>query len=166
MTAPITSLPGVLDALFVHAQAVVEAETPPAGTEPAGAFDGPASKNVPQTYLVIGYAGGGPNPQAPVASSSALTDLSLQQERETYAVVCHASTFVGNADATFKSLRDRLYSLLAALEARLVADRRLGGACMRARVEVIDYVPSISPKGPTVVVPFHVQIEAMRGATR
>lgn len=147
-----SSIPAAIDALFAHAEAVA------ADVPGAAAYDGPRRKTTAQTYLVIGYAAGA---QQAAEGDARIADLGRSQDHESYAVACHATTWAGNGE--FKPLRDDAFALVAALAARVAADRRLGGAVMQATVAApVDYRPSVEDGKPTVVVPFHVQIDAMR----
>lgn len=148
----ISSVPAVIDALFAHAEAVC------ADVEGAVPYDGPGRVTSGQKYLAVGYAG--THAQTASAGQQQIADLAGSRDLERYAIACEASAWAGNG--AFKPLRDAAVALVDGLAARIGADRRLGGACMHARLAVVDYTAVMTNKGPTVTVPFHVQIEAMR----
>lgn len=148
-----SSIPGAIDALVAHAQAVV------ATVPGAAAYDGPRRTSTAQTYFAIGYAAGSAE-----GGSTKLADLGLSQDAESYAISCQASTWAGNGE--FKPLRDQAFALVDALAARVAADPSLGDVVMSALVsETVDYRATVEAGKPTVVVPFTVQIEAMRRNT-
>lgn len=146
-----SSIPGAIDALVAHAQAVV------ADVEGAAAYDGPRRGTTAQRYLAIGYAVGTDAEDG----QTRVADLGLGQDGESYTIACQASAWAGNGE--YKPLRDQAFALVNALAARVAADPCLDDVVMSARVGAeIGYRPTVVDGKPTVVVPFHVHIEAMR----
>lgn len=149
-----SSIPAALDALTAAGERAVTAS----GID-AEVIDG-GGKAKRQTVLVIGYAAGAGDA---VDDTQTIAGLALGRDMESYGVACQVSTWARGGG--FAPLRSAAFAVVDAFVDELAADKTLGRAVISARVAEVGYAPSIEPdKGPNVLVPFRVQIEARRAA--
>ena len=142
-----TAIPEVLDALteLWRASPLVQE----AGIRPDQILDGP-----PVTYLYSeGVAIGASREDNSVEFFSSATGLDTQDER--FNVNC--ITWAGYGDTTFKPLRDKCDSFLAALDNALATDRSLGGVISNAWLTSGAITQEQTGNGALVMVEFTIQ---------
>jgi hypothetical protein len=153
-----SSIPATLDALVAMCKTVAAGYT----GQPAGGkvlvIDGPQKHNA-QTVIAVGH-GAATHDGTALAATETISGLVLGTDMESYDVACVAESWAGNG--TYSKLRGTTFGLVNAIVDALAADKTLGGVVMRANVKVLDYVPALTDKGPSVVVPFHIHIDARR----
>lgn len=153
-----STIPAAIDGLYAVAQRAVAAFSAATGTPDAQAIDTSAAA-APRVQLLVGYVAG--HAGEAVDDTQTLGGLSLGRDMEHYSIACQASTYRGNG--SFKAVRDEAFLLLDAFSDELATDKTLGGAVMSALIAEISYVPSLpDKKGPTVTIPFRVEIKARR----
>lgn len=154
-----STVPDALDALIACANTAAAAVKASIG-EDVQVVDGGAKLNN-RTRLIVGYAAGAAGDAVEDTQSNA--GLGVARDMESYAVACQVETFVNNGK--FTDLRRAAYAVLDAFHDAIVADKTLGHVVMSARIAEVGYVPTIPQgSGPTVTLPFRVQIEARRKA--
>lgn len=150
MTAPVSTVPAVLAALLNLA-------TTAAGSS-AGVVDGQPLPNQFGDFIAVGW-----NNDAPaVVVDQMPADAGMVANRETYTVYSQIVTWGGDADQV--AVRTRAYALLNSVEAGLLADCHLGGACALARMSVHSYQPLQTDKGAMVELTFAVAVQAWKEA--
>lgn len=145
-----STVPAVLDALVAAAHFALS------GTDVL-VVDGQPLQ-LQEDMLVIGFAGN--NDEPAVEATLTREQLAVRPDRESYDVVCLASSWRGDPDP--KVVRDRAYELLGLFAAQLAGDPLLGGLVMSCRVASELLVQAHTSKGPVATVRFVVHVDASR----
>lgn len=158
MTAPntVSTIPSTIDALVALANNVAT-KFADAGTK-IQVFDTAGTSDGTPTQLVIGSGGAGSVDG--VEDTETLSGLRVDRDNENYSVLCLVSTWVG--DGGFKPPRDLAYAVIDAFHDEIAADKTLGRVVMSARIAEAPYMAKFGGKGPTVSVPFRVEIVGRR----
>jgi len=80
------------------------------------------------------------------------------RDREEYDLVCLVSSWRGNPG--MKAVRDRCTEMVDAISGVLIADRRLGGACLKAHVSVANFAPVQTDTGPSCTAEVLISVVA------
>jgi hypothetical protein len=123
--------------------------------------DGPStSQATVQEIVSVGYTGGeDENDAESTLLTEGLGDGVV--DREQFTIRCAAAVLRGTDDIS--GARGRAYELLAEAGAAIAADRKLGGAVMRAMDLSHSLDPGLTPRAQAVVV-FEVSCDAYSGA--
>lgn len=87
-------------------------------------------------------------------------DAGLETSRETYDIICLASSWSG--DTAMGARRARVDGMVEQVRARLVADPTLGGAVARARLATVSLGQYQTASGAEAAVEFTVRVDAFR----
>lgn len=147
-----TTVPAAL--LGLHTAATIATSTLP---EPAVRVDDGPWLNRPEEpdVVVVGWT---PDEGTAVETTDAIAGL--DSSRETYDVVCLASSWSG--DTNLATRRARADSLVEAIRAQLKTDRTLGGAVTRARLATLSLDQFQTSSGCEVAIQFVIRVEAFR----
>lgn len=145
-----TSYPAVTDALIAGFGAAPDLS----GVQ---IIDGPPTRNVTldPDVIVVGFST--ERPAMEVTQSE--QNLAATRDREDYDLVCLASSWRGESGV--KAVRDRCGELVDAMNQVLIADRRLGGACLHARLSVHSVAPIQTDTGPCCTAEVLISISAL-----
>lgn len=144
-----TSIPAVIDAILDLFQ-----QAPGLGADGVQILDGQSTHYEPDT-VVVGYS--------PVRPTTEITqtrqNLAATRDQETYDLVCLASSERGDPD--MRTVRNRVAELVDAMNTALMADRRLGGACLHAQMTVATWEQAQTESGPAATAEVLISITAM-----
>jgi hypothetical protein len=105
--------------------------------------------------IAVGFAG----PDDDGAAEAQETPAGLgARERETYDV--HCAVAVAQGDNEVGPVRSRCFELLNDCRAQLLADPKLGGACMKARIASWVLREDLTVGGPVLTLRFDVHVDA------
>ncbi|MFI6560395.1 hypothetical protein [Streptomyces sp. NPDC050534] len=150
-----SKLPAALDALVVAFQG-----WPRIGGDKVIVKDGPSTSQTTGMEVVsVGWTGGDDENGA---ESTLLTEgLSGQVDREQFTIRCVIAVLRGSDDMA--SARKRAYELFSEAGAAIAADRRLGGAVMRAMISSHSLDQAQTQQGAQASVMFDVSCDAYSG---
>lgn len=145
-----TSIPRVIDALLDLFRAA-----PGLGADGVQVIDGQPAVEMDPDLIVVGYS--------PVRPTTEITqsrqNLAATRDQEQYDLVCLASSERGDPD--MRTVRNRVAELVDAMNTALLADRRLGGACLHAQMTVATWEQAQTDSGPAVTAEVLISITAM-----
>ncbi|MEV0616197.1 hypothetical protein AB0I81_22980 [Nonomuraea sp. NPDC050404] len=149
-----STIPAALDALVALAER--------AWPEDVMILDGPPTVDVEPDVIAIGYSGTPSEPD--VRNTLAQEQLDMEPDRESYDVMCMASSWRGDAHRRgrpdTRTVRARALELIAGFRDELGRDSRLGGTVMLARMSTLDMMTDQTKAGPVATVRFVVHIDA------
>ncbi|MFJ5644041.1 hypothetical protein [Streptomyces sp. NPDC093223] len=150
-----SKLPAAVDALVA-----AFTEWPGIGGSKVIVRDGPSdSQATVQEVVTVGWTGGDDeNGADAVLATEGLGDPS----REQFTIRCVAAALSSTNDIA--KARQRAYELLSEAGAAIAADRRLGGAVMRAWISSHSLDPQLTAQGAQAVVTFEVSCDTYTGA--
>lgn len=150
MSVSTTSIPRVIDALVALFRAA-----PGLGADGVQVIDGQPAVAMDPDLIVVGYS-----PVRPTTEiTQARQNLAATRDQEQYDLVCLASSERGDPD--MQAVRDRVAELVDAMNTALMADRRLGGACLHAQMTVATWEQAQTESGPAVTAEVLISITAM-----
>lgn len=151
-----SKLPGAVDALTRAFTA-----WPTLGGDGVAVMDGPwTSQATLKEAVSVGWTGG---EDENGAESTLLTEgLGGAVDREQFTIRCVAVVLRGTDDMT--GARKRAYEILAEAGAAIAADRKLGGAVMRAMISAHSLDQAQTTQGAQALVMFDVSCDAYSGA--
>lgn len=149
MTAEVSTVPAVLDALVAIAQAAV-----PGGQ----VFDGPPTAEMQGDVIMIGFAY--PPGTPAVTETRAQRQYRPDPDTESYDIANLFCAWPGG-ETDLKAARDRAFALIDAFATGLATSEVLTRLVMDARVSVSTYIPEQTTNGAAVTVPVTVHIEAV-----
>lgn len=114
-------------------------------------WDGQPVSTLAPDVLVVGYSADEPGVQGPLEDK-------LQGQRESYEVVCLASSWRGDTET--QQVRDIAFGILAAVRTTLSADTTLGGAVARTHVTAREVDQAQVRKGASVTIKFTIHVDA------
>ncbi|MFD9949822.1 hypothetical protein ACFWYW_55865 [Nonomuraea sp. NPDC059023] len=147
-----STIPAVLDALVAAAERALP---------DVQVLDGGPTVEVCDDVIAIGYSG---STEPDVRSILTREQLDMQPDLERYDVMCMASAWRGDAHndgrPDSKTVRDRVFQLLAGLRDELARDPQLGGVVMMARMSTMDVMFHQTKAGPVCEARFQVHVDA------
>jgi hypothetical protein len=148
--ASTTSYPAVTDALLAR----ITAAPALAGVQ---ILDGQPTRNITldPDVIVVGFSTDRPAMEI----TQSRQNLSATRDREEYDLVCLVSSWRG--DPGIKAVRDRCAEMVDAVNGVLIADRRLGGACLQAQMSVANFAPVQTDTGPSCTAEVLISITAL-----
>lgn len=117
-------------------------------------IDGPALVEVEEAGLCVGYT-----PDR-LAVESTEEGVGLDATLESFDVNCLAWQRSGDTDT--KTLRDRAFATVAAVDAVLAVDRRLGGVVVNAQLRVVDLEQTQTEDTTWAVIAFVITCKAFK----
>lgn len=150
MATSTTSYPAVIDALLERL-----------GQAPALAgvqiLDGQPTRNitVDPDVIVVGFSTERPDMEV----TQSRNNLAATRDQETYDLVCLVSAWRG--DPGIKPVRDRCAELIDAINGVLIADRRLGGACLHTQLSVVNFASAQTDTGPSCTAEVLITVTAL-----
>lgn len=118
-------------------------------------YDGPpATEDDPRLVLLIGDDGN-PESDAETTYEQSWVDMACTRREETGEILC--AVIVQTGDTSFDAPRSRAKSIVAALQAALVADMTLGGVVYSATFDRGSARPLQNESGAAVVQPFTIR---------
>lgn len=150
-----SKLPAAIDGLVVAFQG-----WPRLGGDSVTVRDGPSdSQATVQEVITVGWTGG----DGESGADATLTTEGLgDPSREQFTIRCVVAILRGANDIS--GARARAYELLGEAGDAIKADRRLGGAVMRAWISSHSLDLQLTPQGAQAVVTFEVSCDAYTGA--
>lgn len=149
-----SSVPGAMSGLLAAFRRSPEL------AKPVDIRDGPVVTGSSAVDAVIAGWHGMENDQLAVEGQAVTEGLAGLPDREQYSIRCAAMSLSGTGDVV--AARTRAYELLAACGAAIAADRKLGGAVMRASMGVSSLFQEPAD-GMRAVVEFSVDCDAYTG---
>lgn len=105
--------------------------------------------------IAVGFT----NPDDDASSEAQITSGGLgPRDREEYDI--HCAVAVARGDPPVAAVRDRVFGILGACRALLVADQKVSDTCMRARVSSWALTEAQTTGGPVLRIRFDVHVEA------
>lgn len=153
MTAEVSTVPAVLDALVSIAQSAV-----PGGQ----VFDGPPTEEMKGDLIMIGFAW--PLGTPAVTASRAQRQYAPDPDTESYDVASLFCAWPGG-ETNLQTARDRVFAMIDAFAAGLATSEVLTGLVMDARVSAGTYIPEQTTNGASATVLVTVHIEAVTGSS-
>jgi hypothetical protein len=149
-----STLPAAIDALVV-----AFTDWPGLGGDGVTVRDGPSdSQATVKEVVTVGWTGAdNENGADATLTTEGLGDPS----REQFTIRCVAAVLRGTNDIS--GARNRAYELLSEAGEALKADRKLGGAVMRAWISSHALDPQLTPQGAQALVTFEVSCDAYTG---
>lgn len=149
-------LPAAVDALVA-----AFTEWPGLGGAGVTVRDGPSTSQASTMEVVsVGYTGAEDENSA---ESTLLTEgLGGTVDREQFTIRCVIAVLRGGDDIS--GARGRAYELLSEAGAAIAANRKLGGAVMRAMISSHSLDPALTDRGAQAAVTFEVSCDAYSGA--
>lgn len=121
--------------------------------------DGPSdSQATLKEVITVGWTGGDDETGA---DATLATEGLGDPSREQFTIRCVAAVIRGSNDIA--AARKRAYELLSEAGAAIAADRKLGGAVMRAWISSHSLDPQLTPQGAQALVTFEVSCDAYSG---
>lgn len=122
--------------------------------------DGPStSQSTVMEVVTVGWTGG----EDEMGADSTLANAGLgDSDREQMTIRCVVAVLRGSDDIS--GARKRAYELLSEAGAAIAADRKLGGAVMRAWISSHSLDPAQTPQGAQAAITFEVSCDAYSGA--
>ena len=154
-----SSVPAALAALVAAFRAS------PGLASPVDVRDGPVvTSATARDVVVVGWRGQ-ENDELAVEGADVPEGLAGIPDREQYSIRCAAISVcaTGDAAAAIVTARTRVYELVAACGAAIAADRKLGGAVMRATMGAGSLRQVPDQNGLVATVEFAVDIDAFSG---
>jgi hypothetical protein len=134
-----TTVPAALTALVALAAAALPS---------VQVFDGPPTTDLPDTYLLVGFAEGGP-----AVTGQQITEGGGLTE-EVYDIACQLSVYSGDTDIA--TTRGQAAGLFDTLATALAGADKLGGAVGFADLSGFDWTQDQASEGAVVTVDFTV----------
>lgn len=147
-------LPAAIDALVT-----AFTDWPGLGGDGVTVRDGPSdSQATVKEVVTVGWTGGDDENGADAAL---VTEGLGDPSREQFTIRCVAAVLRGTNDIA--GARRRAYELLSEAGAAIAADRKLGGAVMRAWISSHSLDPQLTSQGAQALVTFEVSCDAYTG---
>jgi hypothetical protein len=118
--------------------------------------DGPPVKTDAPDMVMVGFTGE-PGGEA-ITITRGPADYARRSDRETYDIVCLASSWRGGTD--LKDVRDRAFGFIALISSELKRDRTIGGTVERAQLTLAGVSPLQASNGVRCTVRFTVHVDA------
>lgn len=149
-----SKLPAAIDALVVAFQ-----DWPGLGGGAVTVRDGPSdSQATVKEVVTVGWTGGDDENGA---DATLATEGLGDPSREQFTIRCVAAVLRGTNDIA--GARGRAYELFSEAGAAIAADRKLGGAVMRAWISSHSLDPQLTSQGAQAVVTFEVSCDTYTG---
>lgn len=149
-----SKLPAAIDALVAAFTA-----WPGLGGDGVTVRDGPSdSQATVKEVVTVGWTGGDDETGA---DATLATEGLGDPSREQFTIRCVAAVLRGTNDIA--GARSRAYELLSQAGEAIKADRKLGGAVMRAWISAHSLDPQLTPQGAQALVTFDVSCDAYSG---
>lgn len=154
-----SSVPAAMDGLLAALR------SSPALASPVDVRDGPVVTSAPALDVVVAGWYGTEQDEVAVEGQDSPEGLAGSPDREQFTIRCAAmsTNTGGNPAAALTAARERVYQLVAACGAAIAADRKLGGAVLRATMGTSSLRQVPSQEGITALAEFTVDCDAYSG---